>query len=229
MNRLRVLLPVAVVIATAAGCSRSHAPAAVHEQPRPAGPDTVLAEIAPRLEGWLTLWRSGGAAASAASFQRTSEAPFTLHDIRRYDARSREEVRRRRLFGVAAPDSTRLVDPDTQFDAVLDDGAVRLVRGTDAAPALVDLKSHSISMLETSGGSGGCDGAFWLANERFGIVGTGTGGDTAGTRYGYARLYDLDAGTVIEFRTARVDSAAYRRFAEARDSVWTARYRKLPL
>jgi len=77
--------------------------------------------------------------------------------------------------------------------------------------------------------TGDCDGAFWLANERFAITGTSAGGDTTGARYAFVRVFDLNAGTVVEYQTAPAESLAFKAFRAARDSAWTAYFRtRLP-
>jgi len=140
-----------------------------------------------------------------------------------------EEARRRRLFAIWSPDSTRFIDPDTKFNATMDERTVELTRGEKSAPALVDLKTRCTSGLETSWRTGDCDGAFWLANERFAITGTSAGGDTTGARYAFVRVFDLNAGTVVEYQTAPAESLAFKAFRAARDSAWTAYFRtRLP-
>ena len=227
MRRFPPGLLLATLVALAAGCSRSAPPEARGPAPPPAPPDTLIGQLAPFLADWLAVWRSAAPATTLDSLQRESEVPFTLHDIHRYDVNRWEEARRRRLFAVYAPDSTRFIDPDTRFDATREERTIELTRGLESSPALVDLKTRSTSGLETSWQAGDCDGAFWLGNERFAITGTSPGADTTGARYGFVRVFDLNAGTVIEYQTPRVGPQAFKLFQAARDSARTLKYRRI--
>jgi len=216
------------LMALVSACSqKASAPVARSEPPPAFAADTLLAELAPHLEPWIAMWRFADRSATIGSFHPESDVPFTLHDIHRYDMHSPEEARRRRLFVIYAPDSTRFVDPDTRFDVALDDRTVAITRGPDSSPALVDLKTRSTSGLETSWHAGDCDGAFWLGNERFAITGTSPGLATDGSRYGFVRVFDLDAGTVVEYQTDAAPPQALRLFLAARDSIRTAKFRKV--
>jgi len=219
----------ALALGAAAGCSKPGATPAARETTPPAARDTLLDALGPHLSTAIALWQYVDRGASIQSFHRASEEPFTLHDIHRYDLMRWEEARRRRLFAIWSPDSTRFIDPDTKFNATMDERTVELTRGEKSAPALVDLKTRSTSGLETSWRTGDCDGAFWLANERFAITGTSAGGDTTGARYAFVRVFDLNAGTVVEYQTAPAESLAFKAFRAARDSAWTAYFRtRLP-
>jgi hypothetical protein len=213
-----IALAALAALASCAGCSKHAREAAPAAPP----PDTLLTRITPALSNWLALWRYADPEIAVDSLQRASEAPFTLRDIRNYPAFAIGARGRLQRLGVWAPDSMRVVEPDT---AVTFSDAGFLMHVADGSPstaALVDLKINSIATLDTC--SGELDGAFWDGTERFGLTGTALP-DSAGARRAFVRYFDLGSGTVTEFRTRGVAEDAWRRYLVARESARAARLR----
>jgi hypothetical protein len=212
------MLGALLVLAALAGCSRRAREAA---PPAPA-PDTLLTRIAPALSNWLALWHFADPEIAVDSLKRASEAPFTIRDIRGYVAFAPGARSRLNRLGTWAPDSMRVVEPDTAL-AFSDAGfAMHVGNGHPATAALVDLKINSIATVDSCGGE--LDGAFWDGNERFGLTGS-LPPDSAGARRAIVRYFDLTAGTVTEFQTRGVAEDAYRRYLVARESARAARLR----
>jgi len=198
------------------GCSRR-----AHQASAPApAPDTLLVRITPALSNWLELWRYADPEIAPDSLERVGEAPFTLRDIRSYPAFAIGVRGRLMRLGVWAPDSMRVVEPDTAV--MLSDAGflMHAAGGSPATAALVDLKINSIATLDTCAGE--LDGAFWDGNERFGLTGTAPP-DSAGGRRAFVRYFDLGAGTVTEFQTRGVAEDAWRHYLVARESARAAR------
>ena len=217
-NLVLAALIALAALASCAGCSRRAREAA---PPAPA-PDTLLTRIAPALSNWLELWRYADPEIAPDSLERVSEAPFTLRDIRGYPAFAIGVRERLQRLGVWAPDSMRVVEPDTAV-TVSDAGfLMHVADGSPATAALVDLKINSIATLDTCAGE--LDGAFWDGNERFGLTGT-MPPDSAGERRALVRYFDLGSGTVTEFRTRGVVEVAWRHYLVARETARAARLR----
>jgi hypothetical protein len=219
-RRARAGLAVALAMLVAcSGCSgrtRSAPPPA-------ASRDTLLTRITPALSDWVALWRYADPEIAVDSLERAGEAPFTLRDIRGYDAMAPRSRRQRQQLGVWAPDSMRVVVPDTAV-AISDAGfVIHVGGGLTAAAVLIDLKINSIATLDTCAGCE-LDGAFWDGAERFGVTGT-TAPDSLGGRRAFVRYFDLSGGTVTEFRSRAVAQDAWRRYLVARESARAARLR----
>jgi hypothetical protein len=216
--RLARAAALAVACATVAvwGCSGRARQASA---PAPA-PDALLARITPALSNWLALWRYADPEIAPDSLERVSEAPFTLRDIRGYPAFAIGVRGRLLRLGVWAPDSMRVVEPDTAVTFSDAGFLMHVADGSPATAALVDLKINSIATLDTC--SGELDGAFWDGDERFGLTGT-TVPDSAGARRAFVRYFDLTAGTVTEFQTRGVAEEAWRHYLVARETARAAR------
>ena len=213
----------ALVLLTAlSGCSGR-----AHRGPEAAlrAPDTLLVRLTPALSDWLALWRSADPEIALDSLERVADVPLTLRDIGSYDAMAPGTRRHRQQLGVWAPDSLRVVEPDTAV--TLSDAGFMVHQVGESGPTavLIDLKINSIATLDTCGH---CefDGAFWDGNERFGLTGTAAP-DSAGARQAFVRYFDLTSGTVTEFRTRGVAEDAWRHYLVARESARAARLRGL--
>ena len=215
---------IALVLIAAAGCSPASPPARSRDS-APAAPDTLVSQLAPRLTEWFGLWRRADPEFEPYRLWREGQGPFTLHDIRRYDARDLGERRRRHLFAVFAPDSERFLDPDRGFDVGIESGVPVFAHGPDSSAALVDLRARSIATLEPTGPLWSADGALWLDSERFAVTGTVATDDSTGMRRGFILAYDLHSGVVTEFLTPAVDPARFRLYLSAPDSLWHERLR----
>ena len=209
--------PIVVALFLLAGCARRTPPAAAPAAP---APDTLLVRLTPALSPWLALWRYADPEIEADSLARGAEATFTLRDIRHFDALAPGVRPRTSQLGVWAPDSLRIVEPDTAV--IVANGFLKHVPPESPATAvLIDLQVSSIATLDTCAA---CefDGAFWDGAERFGITGT-TPPDTAGARCGFVRYFDLTSGSVTEFRTPPVVERAWRSYVVARESARAVR------
>ncbi|HTM57656.1 MAG TPA: hypothetical protein VL123_04500 [Candidatus Udaeobacter sp.] len=179
--------------------------------------------MAPRLGEWLALWRRALPGVGVDSLRRVASGPFTLNDIHHIDLDDREERACLRVFGVDSPDSTRVVNPDANLVVTRSDTGVSIASGPESKPVLVDLKTRSIATLATEGRY---DGAFWLDPLRFALTGSLVVNDSTGARCGRVLLYDLNAGTMTEYRLPPLaDAVAWRPVATAVDSALTVRYR----
>ena len=201
-----------------AGCSR-HPKVAT---PPAAPADTLLARIEPSLADWLALWKFADPTIVADSLARVSQTPFTLRDIRGFAAFAPGARARLNRLGTWAPDSMRVVEPDTAVMLSETGMMMHVANGQPATAALVDLKINSIATLDTL--SGELDGAFWDGNERFGLTGS-LPPDSVGLRRALIRYYDLTEGTVTEFHSPGVSDDAWRRYLVARESARAARLR----
>lgn len=217
------MLGAAAILTALAGCARRSEPP-VAGVPPPAPPDPAIAEMAPHLGGWLALVQRAQPGIGVDSLRRAHRGPFTLHDIRPYNVDGREERARLRMFGVYAPDSTRVVDPDSYLEVSREATRISVGGEPDSKPVLIDLKTRSVTVLEFCGTDCSFDGAFWLDALRFALTGTVVL-DTTGARCGRVRLYDLNDGTVTEYQLpALVDRSAWMRFEMALDSARVARF-----
>jgi hypothetical protein len=214
---LRFAIVAIVALCMVCGCARRS------RQVAPAAPaDTLLTRISPALSNWLARWQFADPAITADSLARVSEAPFTIRDIRGYVAFAPGARSRLNRLGAWAPDSMRVIEPDTAL-AFSDAGfAMHVGNSLPATAVLVDLKINSIATVDSC--SGELDGAFWDGNERFGLTGS-LPPDSAGARRAIVRYFDLTAGTVTEFQTRGVAEDAYRRYLVARESARAARLR----
>ena len=219
-----VLLCLAALLVPA-GCSRRATPPAPPSPPAtPADP--AIAEMAPHLGEWLALWRRVLPGVGADSLRRVASGPFTLNDIHHIDLDDREERARLRVFGVYSPDSTRVVNPDAYLVLTRTETSVSIAGEPDSKPVLIDLKTKSVATLAFCGTDCHYDGAFWLDPLRFALTGSLVVNDSTGVRCGRVLLYDLNAGTMTEYRLPPLaDAVAWGPVATAVDSALTARYR----
>ena len=131
-----------------------------------------------------------------------------------------------RTFGVYSPDSTRAIDPDRYLELSRDGGRVDLEREPDSKALLIDLRTRSVATLEFCGTLCAFDGAFWIDSLRFALTGAVVVNDSTNASCGRVRLYDLNAGTVTEYRLPTLaDPVALARFRVALDSAQIAHYR----
>jgi hypothetical protein len=218
MRRLGWVAVTALMALAAIGCGRREDRAAGGDSGA-AGPlgeraslatDPALAAMAPRLEEWSRRWAAVVPGFVLDSLYRESGQSFAPSYKRPI---TREDLARARAFGEASPDSTRIVEPDSYRALV--DGAWELWGEPDSAPALLDLRSDSLSILTVTGPSGEFEEAFWIDADRFVVVGCGERQFEPWTGGGDLWVYDLARGTLTWYHTPDVGKQAYDRYVRS--------------
>lgn len=171
--------------------------------------DTVLQALRPGLEAWVERWKAAIPGFTLDSLYREAGSGLAMVDRRAAD---RDDLRRARTFGALSPDSTRIAEPDSYRQLV--DGAWELWGEPDSAPALLDLRADSLSILTVVGPAGGFEEAFWVDGDRFAITGYGERRFRPWTGGGDLWVCDLARGTLTYYHTPDVDSTAFGRYMD---------------
>jgi len=181
-------------------------------------------DVAVKLRPVARLWRyglprfavdslvSGGASAVRADFEWGGKDARDIGD---------------RGLDVWSPDSARWLNHDYFIEAGAEGGSVEFGGDVDSAPVLGDVKRDSVGRLDFRGTSCAFDGAWWIDNSRFVLIGnTEADLDTTGNREFSLDLYDLHAMRRSRWLGRPLGDAQFARYHAACDSSLRVLYRR---
>lgn len=170
--------------------------------------DRYLRAMAPQLRDWVARWRTALPGFALDSLYRE---PGTFPVGYRRATTSRD-LERARVFGQLSPDSTRIVEPDMYREK--SDGEWELRPEPEAAPAIVDLRDDSLTVITVMGTEGGFEDAFWIDRDHAVLVGYGERRVEPWAGGGDLWELDLPRKQLTLYHTPDVAKDAYDRYLE---------------
>jgi hypothetical protein len=155
---------------------------------------------------------SGGASAVRADFA--------------WGGKDARDIGDRRL-DVWSPDSAHWINHDFYIEAGEEGGAIEFGGDVDSAPVLGDAKRDSVERLDFCGTPCAFDGAWWIDNSRFVLIGNIEPDlDTTGNREFFLDLYDLNAMRRSRWLGRPLSDTQFARYEAACDSSLRVLYRR---
>lgn len=181
-------------------------------------------DVAAKLGPVARLWRYGLPWFMADSLVRG--AASLVNPIFEWGGKDAHDIGERNL-DVWSPDSTRWLNHDSFIEAGEEGGSVEFGGDVDSAPVLGDVKRDSVARLDFCGTPCAFDGAWWIDNSRFVLIGNIEADlDATGNREFFLDLYDLNAMRSSRWLGRPLSEAQFRRYFAACDSSLRELYRR---
>lgn len=221
----RALALIAACASLVAGCGRrvaEHAPAQAEADTLSNGLPRALV---PKLEDWVAVWRHAIPGFTAESLTCVSRGPFQFQSGQAGEAMEYlKRARHKALLLARSPDSTHVLDFDRYLDFDDSEGGHGIQREPDSSPALLDLGSDSLWIVDFCGTSCAYDGGSWVDSSRFVLTGcTRSGDQLEGPWQGFLQIYDLRTRQCGNWLSRTVDDEPFALYQAASESALLAR------
>lgn len=181
-------------------------------------------DVAAKLQPVARLWRYGLPRFALDSLVRGA-ASVVRPDFA-WGGKDARDIGDRNL-DVWSPDSTRWLNHDFYIEASEEGGSVEFGGDVDSAPVFGDVKRDSVARLDFCGTPCAFDGAWWVDNSRFVLIGNiEADPDTSGNREFFLDLYDLNAMRRSRWLGRPLSEARFKCYLAACDSSLGVLYRR---
>ena len=182
--------------------------------------DPYLRVMAPKLRDWAERWRGVMPGFTLDSLYREAGA----YPVGYRRATTSADLERARVFGQLSPDSKRIVEPDMYRQK--SDGEWELRPEPDAAPAIIDLRDDSLTVVTVTGTSGGFEDAFWIDRDHIVLVGYGEREYEPWRGGGDLWVLDLQNKRLTYYHTPDVAKDLFDRYVRGSEAAQRDRVRR---
>jgi hypothetical protein len=196
----------------------------------PTGPqigksDTLVNEVAPKLDEWVAMWRAAAPGFELDSLWVTGRRRWSV--IHRTTTDHPRDELTFKVLGLPSPDGRHILVPDVYQEVVAVGDSLEGGGEPESAPSLVDLSKKEESVFEMCGTSCGTLWGTWLSPTRFALGGWKDARDLGQRTSAVLGIYSLVDSTVTSYVTRSIPSTDYEKYRAAWERWLLARYRSL--